>query len=241
MTTTTTITRWSLKTKLSLFLFFASWLVICLQMLHSQLNEVRADAVSTKEVVASWQAQEIAQEPTPVDNWLVTCAHGEIYRGIKWLCNSNWQAQDMPDLKSRTREERMRELLTYYNKEYLYDTFFQWGKMFWVYPELAICIAKADTTLGRHMKTKNNLGNVGNTDSWKTREFDSEYKAIRAIYQVLTNRNLWHYTELWQLSRKHNKDWLVYATSEENWHNNVTNCMWVIRGETIDEHFPFRF
>lgn len=33
-----------------------------------------------------------------------------------------------------------------------------------VYPEVIICIAYADSSLGKHLKTKNNVGNVGNND-----------------------------------------------------------------------------
>lgn len=33
-----------------------------------------------------------------------------------------------------------------------------------VYPEVILCIAYADSSLGRHLKTTNNFGNVGNND-----------------------------------------------------------------------------
>lgn len=31
-------------------------------------------------------------------------------------------------------------------------------------PEVIICIAYADSSLGKYLKTKNNIGNVGNND-----------------------------------------------------------------------------
>lgn len=177
------------------------------------------------------------------DPELHTCVHGdgEIYRWVHWRCNDQWQAQDVPDLQETDRIERMKEMLRAYDKEYLFETFYWWGKMFWVYPELAICIAKADTTLWRHTKSANNLGNVGNNDRGNTVAFDSEHKAVKAIYQTLNNQYLGNYQYVADLSRKFNKDGKVYATSEQNRHNNVMNCMSVIRWETVSDYFAFRF
>jgi hypothetical protein len=186
---------------------------------------------------------EVVVEQTWSNDELHTCVHGdgEIYRGVHWRCNDQWLAQDVPDLQETDRIERMKEMLRTYDKEYLFETFYWWGKMFWVYPELAICIAKADTTLGRHTKSANNLGNVGNNDRWNTVAFDDEYKAIKAIYQTLNNQYLGNYQYVADLSRKFNKDGKVYATSPDNWHNNVMNCMSVIRWETVSDYFAFRF
>ena len=196
-----------------------------------------ADSNNDKEEVIVEETQQV------VDDELHQCQHWdwEIYRWVHWRCNSDWLAQDVPDLQSSSREDRMRELLREYDKEYLYETFYWGGKMFGIYPELAICIAKADTTLWRHTKGTNNLGNVGNNDRWNVVEFDDEYKAVKAIYQTLNNQYLWGYQYVAELSRKFNKDWKIYASSEENWHNNVINCMSVIRWETVSDWFAFRF
>lgn len=213
------------------------FLLVCIvQLLCWGDNTNKAQA---EDIISSWAVDTWAN----IDDDIHNCVHWnwDIYRGIHWLCNSSWQAQDIPDLQSSSREERMRELLRSYGKEYLYESFFWGGKMFGIYPELAICIAKADTSLWRQLKSENNLWNVWNNDRGDIVNFNSEYKAIKAIYQTLNNQNLWGYQYLWDLSRKHNKDWMVYATSPENWFNNVANCMWVIRGETVNEHFAFRF
>ena len=172
---------------------------------------------------------------------IIHCKNWDIVNGIKWYCNGEWESQYIPFLEGSERTERMRELLRDYDKEYLYESFFWWGKNNWILPELAICIAKADTNLWRSLKSQNNLGNVGNNDRGNTIAYDSEYKAIQAIYNVLNNQYLWNYTQLGQLSRKHNKDWKIYASSPENWFNNVANCLWSIRWEQIDEYFNFRF
>lgn len=177
------------------------------------------------------------------DDELHNCVHWdwEIYRWIKWRCNSAWQAQDVPQLEASDRHWRMKEMLAYYWVDDLYDTFIVWARAYWIYPELAICIAKADTTLWRHMKTHWNIWNVWNVDSWATRSFRNNHLWVLAIYQTLNNQYLWNYSTIDMLSRKHNKEWYVYATSEENHFNNVANCVSVIRGENIPDNRNYRF
>jgi hypothetical protein len=191
----------------------------------------------------SWvkeKSEEIILENTWVTD-VINCKNWNIINGIKWYCNSEGQSQYIPYLEGSDRLERMRELLRDYDKEYLYESFFWWGKNNWILPELAICIAKADTNLWKQLKSQNNLWNVGNNDRGNTITYDSEYRAIEWIYRVLNNQYLWNYTQLGQLSRKHNKDWKIYASSPENWFNNVANCIGSIRWEQIDEYFNFRF
>lgn len=185
----------------------------------------------------------IATTEVKTDDELHNCVHWdwEIYRWIKWRCNSAWQAQDVQQLEASDRHWRMKEMLAYYWKEHLYEAFFRAGKMTSIYPELWICIAKADTTLWRHLKSKNNIWNVGNNDRWDTVEYKTEYEWVLKIFQVLNNSNLWHYNQVSELSRKFNKDWKIYASSEENWHNNVMNCLSVIRWESLPDDWWYRF
>ena len=225
--------------KIAFISIFSLWLVISLQLAFWQ--KTKAEEVTISGQALNRELEEQLPSPQTQADGLVNCHHWDIYRWVKWNCNQEGQAQDIPDLQERSRPDRMRELLQYYNKEELYETFFYGGKMFGIYPEVAICIAKADTTLWRHLKSKNNLGNVGNNDRGDTVSYDSEHKAIKAIYQVLNNQYLGKYQTLWELSRKHNKDGKVYATSPENWYNNVANCISVIRGETVNENFQIRF
>lgn len=211
-------------------------LVFLAQSVTDAFTKMSPDGTQTEVVVE--QTWTINEDPE-----LHTCAHGdgEIYRGVHWHCNSNWLAQDIPDLQESWRLERMRELLRAYDKEYLYDAFFWAGKMTGIYPELWVCIAKADTTLGRHTKSANNIWNVWNNDRWQVVNFDSEYEAVLAIFQTLNNRYLWSYNSLGQLTRKYNKDWYVYASSEDNHFNNTANCLSVIRWENIDKDWVYRF
>ena len=195
-----------------------------------------------EEQVAWWASIWPVEEEVNVDQ-LYKCAHWdwEIYRNIKWRCNSEWMAQDIPALQWSWRHERMKELLNYYWAWDLYDTFIVAARAHRVYPELWICIAKADTSLGKALKTQGNIGNVWNTDSWATKSFDNNYIWVWKIFETLNNQLLGWYQTVDQLSRKFNKTWKIYAGSEENWHNNVMNCLWVIYDKTLPDNWNYRF
>lgn len=185
----------------------------------------------------------IELQKEPVKDELHQCAHWnwETYRNIEWRCNEDWMAQDIPALSGSWRHERMKELLNYYWVWDLYDTFIVAAKAHHIYPELWICIAKADTSLGKALKTQGNIGNVWNTDSWATKSFDNNYIWVWKIFETLNNQYLGNYTTVDQLSRKFNKDWKIYAGSEDNWHNNVMNCLGVIYDKTLPDNWNFRF
>lgn len=198
------------------------------------------EPVETSEEECDWIGCD--QKEIYIDQ-LYKCAHWdwETYRNIKWRCNSDWMAQDIPALQWSWRHERMQELLNYYWAGDLYDTFIISARAHRIYPELAICIAKADTSLGRALKTQGNIGNVWNTDSWATKSFDNNYIWVWKIFETLNNSNLWWYSTVDQLSRKFNKDWKIYAWSEDNRHNNVMNCLWVIYDKTLPDNRNYRF
>ncbi|NDK08567.1 peptidoglycan DD-metalloendopeptidase family protein [Candidatus Gracilibacteria bacterium] len=107
-------------------------------------------------------------------------------------------------------------------------------------PTFVMCIGIAETGLGKHTKTDNNVGNVGNTDSGATKTMGSPRDGVRSIVFTLNNKYLSKYTELKQLSRYGNKTGSIYASSEFNWHNNITKCMSVIKQQYIPEDFNFR-
>jgi len=76
-----------------------------------------------------------------------------------WRLNSNGYSQRYIPLVGVGREERMRELLASYG----HDNYESWktiARVYRVYPEVLICIAYADSSLGRFLKTDNNFGNV---------------------------------------------------------------------------------
>jgi len=106
--------------------------------------------------------------------------------------------------------------------------------------DVVICIAFAESTLGRYLSTNANIGNVGNNDRWDRVPFTSAYAGARAIPLTLNNAYLGQYHTINQLSRYGNKDGKIYASSPINRQTNVLKCLSQIKGYYIPEDFPFR-
>lgn len=106
--------------------------------------------------------------------------------------------------------------------------------------DMVICIAFAESTLGRYLSTNANIGNVGNNDRGDRVPFFSAYAWARAIPLTLNNGYLWAYHTINQLSRYGNKDGKIYASSPINWQTNVLKCLSQIKWYYIPEDFPFR-
>ena len=106
--------------------------------------------------------------------------------------------------------------------------------------DMVICIAFAESTLGRYLSTNANIGNVGNNDRGDRVPFYSAYAGARAIPLTLNNGYLWSYHTINQLSRYGNKEGKIYASSPINRQTNVLKCLSQIKGYYIPEDFPFR-
>ncbi len=106
--------------------------------------------------------------------------------------------------------------------------------------DMVICIAFAESTLGKFLSTSNNIGNVGNNDRWDRIPFFTAYAGARAIAVTLNNSALGGYHTINQLSRYGNKDGKIYASSPINRQTNVLKCLSQIKGYYIPEDFPFR-
>ncbi len=55
-------------------------------------------------------------------------------------------------------------------------------------PTFVLCVGLAESTLGKHLTTSGNIGNVGNTDSGARRDYTDSRSGIRAISSVVNNR-----------------------------------------------------
>jgi len=120
------------------------------------------------------------------------------------------------------------------------DVFREVGNRHKIKPEVLVCIAMADSTLGKHTRTKNNIGNVGNTAT-SSRAFDSLESAIDAMGKVLNNKYLGSHTTIGQLSvGGGNKSGKIYASSPYNWNKNIKACLGDITKAPVDEDYLFR-
>ncbi len=107
-------------------------------------------------------------------------------------------------------------------------------------PSFMICIGLAETTLGNHLKTPYNIGNIGNTDSGSTYSFASPAEWLEWMTATFNNKYLGKYTHLSELSRWGNPNWAIYASSNSNWHNNTIRCLSALKGEFVKDDFEFR-
>ena len=145
----------------------------------------------------------------------------EVPQKIEFRTNSEWKAKALPNVEPT---------LESFAKAYGLDPqdFVDAGNKWNVKPEVILCIARADTDLWKAMKSKNNIGNVGNNDRWDTREFATMRDGIFEIWKALNNWYLGNKKRIQDLSRYGNCEndcQYIYASSTENWENNVMNCL----------------
>lgn len=175
---------------------------------------------------------------TPIDDNL-TDTKQVPYRRL----NSNWYSQRYVELYGDTKQERIISLFNAYwfDGEDMWYTIRTISRIYRVYPETIVCIAYADSSLGRFLKTQHNYGNVGNNDRGDTVSYSNVEQGFNAIAKTLNNQYLWGYNTIDQLSRRGNVDGMVYATSPENWHINVTNCLGMIHNKYVPDNFNYRW
>ena len=120
------------------------------------------------------------------------------------------------------------------------EPFYEYEKQYKIKKEAIVCIAWADSHLWKMLKSKNNIGNVGNNDRGDVVHFATIEKGIEAMFRVLNNKYLGHKQSIGSLSPWGGGTRPFYATSTENWNNNVLNCLNTILDSDIDENWNFR-
>lgn len=160
-----------------------------------------------------------------------------------WRLNSNWYSQRYVYLSWNTSDDRSVQLLN----AYWFDWVGVWalikkiGDKHSIRPEMFICIMYADSSLWKFLKTTHNYGNVGNNDRWDRVHFETMEQWIDAIARYALNwKYLKHKYTVDYLSPALGHPWPYYATSKENWHINVTNCLWMIHDKKIEDNRHFR-
>lgn len=164
---------------------------------------------------------------------------------IKYLRDKYARPIDITTLQimtGSTVEEREAQFLRAYGVGVYKSPLFREAAAQWtnVDKDVVICIAFAESTLGRYLSTSNNIGNVGNNDRGDRVAINSVLAGARAIPLTLNNGYLGDYHTINQLSRYGNKDGKIYASSPINWQTNVLKCLSQIKGYYIPEDFPFR-
>lgn len=158
----------------------------------------------------------------------------------------------IPTITGLTTKERAKEWLEKAWLGYTLPTWIKLGEKYKVDYTLPICIAWADSHLGKALKSTNNIGNVGNRDDGSVVHYDSLDKWIEAIFRVLNNKYLGWNKQLWELSGEGRMRMSMtgcenapapkkcYATSKGVWSTNVSNCLSVLHNKEITESYFFR-
>lgn len=164
------------------------------------------------------------------------------------MVESFWTGTDLSgyevrfSLKWDTEEDRQKYLL----KTYATPDFQNWDM--WVDsalenkidPSFLMCVGLAETTLGNHLKTAYNIGNIGNTDSGSVYVFDSPTEGLDWMGKTFNNKFLSQYSRVSDLSRWGNTKWPIYASSNANWHNNIIRCLGAMKGKYVEDNYNFR-
>lgn len=123
--------------------------------------------------------------------------------------------------------------------------FFDVGVQNHIDPDLLIAITKAETNLGRVVQRGStcNVGSVGSYDSTSTTFGCSSYRhGLEQIAETINNRALGDHIRVGDLSRKSNKNpnSSIYASSTDNWENNVLATLSELKGHPVDNQYQFR-
>ena len=166
---------------------------------------------------------------------------------------STWvYAQEKIETVGKTVDEKT---LSYLQKHWMgltYNTWKKYWKLYDIKYPVAICIAKADSNLGKQLKTSYNIGNVWNNDWWDKVHYANWDDWIKAIFRTLNwkyikwNNVIWDLSQGWRI--KMDTKWCTedhytrkcYASSIDNWNRNVLRCLNSIYNQPKDELFKFR-
>ena len=160
---------------------------------------------------------------------------------IYYKVNKDGRTKKQPYIIATWVVNRTRVFLNLYWQDY--NLWKRLADKHWIKVEVAVAIAFADTHLWMATKTPMNIGNVGNTDSGRTRTPDSLEQWIEAIFQTLNGRYLKNKQTVWDLSFAGDCTidcTKVYATSPENRQNNILNVLSNIYRQQIETDFKFR-
>lgn len=207
--------------------------------------DVVLDKAVIPELIINTPQQELISEVDRSDSHLA-----EIAKNLIWRYNANGYSQSPVGLTASGVEERTKQLLVAYKfdetfnltNHYGWELFKKVGNRYKIKPEFLVCVAKADSSLGRWLKSDNNIGNVGNNDRGNKVHFNSIGAGIDHIGAVLSNKYLGYKQSIGSLTPVGGGDAPYYSTSKEgNWYNNVRNCLAEIYNDsTIGPNFMFR-
>ena len=174
----------------------------------------------------------------------------EVAARLIWRYNAAGYSQSPAGLTAEVADARAKQLLEAYGFDkrfgltpgYGWEIFKKVGKRYGIKPEFLVCVAKADSSLGKNLKTDNNIGNVGNNDRGNRVHLPDIGSGIDHIGLTLTNKYLAYKQSIGSLTPVGGGTSPFYSTSQEgNWYNNVRNCLAEITNNpTVNADWAFR-
>lgn len=163
----------------------------------------------------------------------------------------------IPKITGETVDERAKQWLQSQGSTNVKDSLPVWKKFWEEYKidyTLPLCLSWADSSLGKALKSSNNLSNYWNNDRWDVKHFDSVEEWIHITFWWLVKWKYMSWHEIiWTLSGEwriimglpwcaEEKDYRkkCWASSKVVWSTNVRNCMSVLHNKQIDENYEFR-
>lgn len=208
------------------------------QKLYLQNTEVRTNISKRVEVVDSITSSRELKDETidlPKDPKPHPVGTGEELKNSIGISQVQFK---IPDEIAKP-EERLKYYLETYYKYINYNDRVKLSHDQGLKAEFTMCLAQTETGIGHQLKSDFNYFNVGNNDRGNKVFFISKEQSFQALGKALRNKYLGNKTKLGELNPPHklskevceNGDCeFAYATSEENWGNNMINCLNNIRG-----------
>jgi len=159
----------------------------------------------------------------------------------------------LPPVHWNTKAKRFTNFVRYYANGFDESVFVEARNKYGVKEEVLACIAWSETTLGNANKSTSNIMNYGNNDRWNTRDYTGVLENVLATaHGIAQGKYMWGNQILWEMSWGGRAElWLpscaeakapnkCYATSMENWHRNMLNCITFIVGEKQTAHYEVK-
>lgn len=233
--------------------YFSKWIIVIfcsLIVLAILVTSLRAEGMNPEDsdkVIELIRKGELTEKQV-----VVADVKHEVLKWPKYTIRVGlqWSRKPIPTITGLTTEERAKEWLEKASLGHTLTTWIRLWEKYKVDYTLPICIAWADSHLWKALKSRNNIGNVGNNDRWDVKHYDTLEQGIGAIFRTLNNKYQINNRKVWELSwegrTRLGMEWCIgkghycYATSKWVWSTNVTNCMSAIHDKKIDENYQFR-
>ena len=141
----------------------------------------------------------------------------------------------------------------------IYDEIVAYSEGQGIKPEIVFAITWSDSQCGHHLTTPNNYGNVGNNDRGARLGYFTPLEGFKAVIDTLNNKYMSGLVKVGDLSNGGRTGtniftgtgaqyscsdapmpYKCYATSTENWHNNILRALKVIGVQDVSAEWEFR-